>query len=568
MRPARTRTQQTDSKADRRPGSHPGRRVALTAVIAAVGFSVGAGATAAAAQADDSTTVVVATIYEPGGPTHVSVTAGQLDLCSAYGHAHTTVAENGLQGPVDVDITPAAWSLGTVLDCAMAKAGQGVDPATVNQVQVLDANGNPEDTNRFSTLSAADLAPSSDYEDTTQSPAVGYAGNDSSGGPDVYYYRPPHDSSDLDFLDELTPDGQPLTLWVFTGPQLAVTATASPSGQVDPGTAITFSATVTPTDAANPTYAWSFGPGAASATATGATVNATYEQPGTWSATVVVTDSDGASGTAPVEVDVGPAPTDTGAAQSGTTPTVIATETTVAPVTPTKRTPTKITKKTTTATTTPPPTTTHRATPPPTTTHHATPPPTTTHHATPPPTTTHHATPPPTTTHHATPPPTTTHHATPPPTTTHTTTTPSTSRATPHAATPPSASRTASPSTRPIAGNTVEHHRPHPEPHPTTPQRRRRPAPVARTHGNRVVGRALASVNLAAPGSSPLVSRAPAADTTAPLPTGNRHAATSPSPLAIILSALVVVALLTLGAVNEMRGGIDWRSLRARLPRR
>ena len=82
------------------------------------------------------------------------------------------------------------------------------------------------------------------------------------------------------------------------------------------------------------------------------------------------------------------------------------------------------------------------------------------------------------------------------------------------------------------------------------------------------MGRALASVNLAAPSSSPLVSSAPAADAAPRLPTGNRHAATSPSPLAAILSALVVVALLTLGGVNEMRGGIDWRSLRARLPRR
>ena len=286
MRPARTRTQQTDSKADRRSGSHPGRRVALTAVIAAVGFfgrrwrDRGGGAGGR--------------LHDRGGRDRLrtrraddcSATAGQLLTRAARPTAtRTRPLKRTAFRARSMSTSPPRRGRLDRAECGMAKAGQGRpghgQPGAGARRQrqrrrhrpVLDAVGGRPAVRATTRIE--------------QSPAVGYAGNDSSGAPDVYYYRPPHDSSDLDFLDELTPDGQPLTLKVFTGPQLAVTATASPPGRSIRARRSRSARTVTPTDAANPTYAWSFGPGAASATATGATVNATYEQPGTWSATVV-----------------------------------------------------------------------------------------------------------------------------------------------------------------------------------------------------------------------------------------------------------------------------------------
>jgi PKD domain len=530
--PARISTQ-PKTQINRRPGRVPGRRIAFAAASALAGIAFGSGALwpQAIAFADTSSPFVTATVYEPGGQTKSeSLTVAQLQsssACPISPLAGTNLPENGRQGPVQWPLPSTTWALGTVLQCM----DPVIDPSAVSSIDVIGADGTPEDTNQYSTITAADLASPS------LSPLVSYAGSDGNGVNNVQYNRPAHDASDLDLLDQVGSQNEPIQLFVYEGPSLNVTATSS-SGQVSTGTTVTFNASVSPDDSTNnPTYQWTFGDPASPTTATGATATTTYTTAGEWNALVRVTDDTGASGTALVPIQVGSVPTTTNPNQTGTTPQATSS-------TPTSGTPPGTTKPShhkpsagkngsgKTGTPKPPassggsgggsgagtaptkPKQTRTQTQPTSTT----------------------------------PTPTTTTAPTPPQAGGGSVSSGPTSAGQPTATT--AGSTPLHPVTTPV------------KPPPTTRSRHERaPIPI---RGRRVVGDVLSSVVTIPAGSSPLVTGAPVADRDA---VANRHADVGGSPLAIVLSVVAVLVLLCLGAGRELRQSIDWHTLLARLRR-
>jgi hypothetical protein len=546
--PARIGTQHK-TQTDRRPGKLPGRRIAFVAASALAGIAFGSGTLwpQAIAFADASPTIVQATVHEAaGGTLETSVSLAALvdnQTCPISPRAGQILLENGLQNQqVPVQLPQDTWSLATVLQCMP----QPISPSAVTSIDVTGQDGTAEDTDQYSTVTGADLG------NPSLTPVVSYGGSSADGVNDVQYDRPPHDASDLDFLDQFHSQSQPIQIFVYEGPSLNVTATASPSGEVTPGTAVTFNASVSPDDSANdPTYQWTFGDPANPTTATGATATTTYTTAGLWNAKVRVTDDTGASGTALVSIQVGSVPTTTNPNQTGTTPQgTSSTPSTPSPVTPPG--PTK---------------------PP----HHK-------HHPTGAPSSGKPGAP---KHQHASggsgggKTPTKTNQ-------TQTQTQPTSNTTTPQSTTSPTVppqqtggssgsgdgSGTAGGSGAgggPAAGQqTATTPGPSSSLHPTTtplkapPTTRRHDRAPAPAGGRRVVGYTLSSVQTVPPGSSPLVTGAPVADRG---PTANRHADAGDSPLAIVLSALVVLLLLCLGAGRELRQSIDWHTLLARLRR-
>jgi hypothetical protein len=545
--PARIGTQHK-TLTDRRPGKLPGRRIAFVAASVLAGIAFGSGALwpQAIAFADTSPTIVQATVYEAGGGTlETSVSLDALEdnqTCPLSPRAQQTLVENGLQNQqVPVGLPQDTWSLATVLQCMQ----QPISPSAVTSIDVTGQDGATEDTDQYSTVTGADLG------NPSLTPVVSYGGSDANGVNDVQYDRPPHDASDLDFLDQFHSQSQPIQIFVYEGPALALTATASPSGEVTSGTTVTFNASVSPDDSANdPTYQWTFGDAASPTTATGATATTTYTTAGLWNAKVRVTDDKGASGTALVAIQVGSVPTTTNPNQTGTTPP----NTSSTPTTPTTVTPPGPTKSP----------------------HHKQPggnpgsgkpgapkkqpasggsgggkTPTKTNQTQ---TQTHP-------TSNTTTPQSTTSPTVPPQQTGSGSGTGASSGTTGGSGAgggPAAGQQTAT-----TAGPTTSLHPTTTplKPPPTNTRHERAPAPIG---GRHIVGYALSSVQTVPPGSSPLVAGTPVADRG---PIANRHADAGRSPLAIILSGLVVLLLLCLGASRELRESIDWHTLLARLRR-
>jgi hypothetical protein len=545
----------------------------LTAALALGAAAVGSGVFGAEslALADTSPTIVQATIYPAGGGTqHESITADQLEnagaSCPAYG-ASSMLENGGNATPDSIPLPSTTWTVGSVLRCM----NPSIDPASVNQIAVIGNDGSPENNSPYSTLTRADLAAPSDYLDSAENPVISFNGTSTSNNVD--YNRPRRTAADPDEHDHVHTEGQPVQLQVYLGATLHVTANGSPSGQVVAGTAITFTAQATTSDPV--TYTWTFNDAADQQSATGATAKVTYQTPGTWQASVRAFDpTNGATGSAVVPVLVGPAQTSTGPTHTGTTPT-----------SPTQSTPQN-----------PPPTgggggggggnppgnnngnpnngnqngNHNRNGHHPTSGNHGGAP-HREHSSSSPNPTHHHAT------HHQH-----QHHqqqhqntSNPPPPPASggtgngngngggagngsTGDTGSTSPDSPQApTTAPQGSRPHNPfhavnsKTKGPPSGARHHHQ--------------RKADTSGEQGHRVTGLLISAVDTAPPGASPLVHGAPAADRGAKLPTGNRHAQTSTSPWAIILSVLVVLGLMGLGAARELRARVDWRSLRARL---
>ncbi|MGA2927234.1 MAG: PKD domain-containing protein [Solirubrobacteraceae bacterium] len=286
-------------------------RLALTLGLWAVAGAAVAGALAAPAAGADP--LVAATVYSSSGVSTDSVSLAALQAnpqCPQYGQP--TMPELGRQGPVTVSLAPSGpqtgtWALATILGCLQTP----IALAAVTGATVINADGSPQIA-PASQLTPADLATPSDFADSTQSPVV------QADGSVNQYDRPSRGSSngepDEDFDDEVqeSQDGQPLPIAidVFEGPLLSVTASASPT-TVAAGSAVSFTATVSPPGQGGLAYSWEFGGGAASSTAPAPL--ATFAAAGTYEVTVEVTDEAGGGGGATIPITVGtPAPSVSG----------------------------------------------------------------------------------------------------------------------------------------------------------------------------------------------------------------------------------------------------------------
>lgn len=306
----RFRSDEYRRQADRRPGFFPGRRFALTLAVTASVF----GSSVPLARADDgSQQIVVATVYSASGTSTESASLTALQQCPTYS-GPGPMQELGLQGFEPVTFPSSTWALSTVLSCLpqpVALNGQG-------GVTVLNGDGSPE-TGSGSQLTAADLAPPghTDFNNPDEGPVVAALGSANR------YDRPWRGSAggtDYDFLDEVvqSENGQPepITIEVFEGPLLTVTAHASQT-TVPAGGSVTFSATVTGQDDSGLSYSWSFDGTAPNSTSADPPV--TFADQGQFNVTVQVTDATGGGGVASIPITVGtpPAPATGGHKQKG-----------------------------------------------------------------------------------------------------------------------------------------------------------------------------------------------------------------------------------------------------------
>ncbi len=291
-----------DLPANRRPGVFPGRRFAL-----ALGLALALLGSAGVASADSgSVPMVTATIYASGGGTSSeSISSSQLladpQRCPAY--SQTQMAQHGSSGTTSVGLPQehgsgtGTWSLGTVLGCLQPKVSLG----DVTGVTILNSDGSPQGS-QGSQLTPADLATPSDFDPSTDSPVV------SDLGSSFQYNRPWRGNGDENGPDQVT-SSDPISIEVFQGPPLTVSATASrPTAAA--GSSLSFSALVSGNQGSALTYDWSFGDNLPESHAAAPSV--TYTDAGSYNVTLQVTDADGGGGGTTVPITV------TGS--SGTTP--------------------------------------------------------------------------------------------------------------------------------------------------------------------------------------------------------------------------------------------------------
>ena len=246
----------------------------------------------ATAHADDSAPVVQATVYGQGGqPTQDSVSPAYLlghpGQCPVYSGG--TLVEYGRTG--QEQITPSStrsWTLGTILGCLHTP----IALANVTGVTVIGSDGSPQ-TGANSQITPADLATPSDFLNTGQNPVIQAVGYNE-------YDRPQRNASDLDFLDEVQ-ENTPITIEVFEGPPLKVSATASQT-TVTVGGTVDFSAAVSGNNGSALSYNWNFGGGAASSSQAAPQVQ--FNTAGVWTVNLEVTDANGGGGGDQVSVTV------------------------------------------------------------------------------------------------------------------------------------------------------------------------------------------------------------------------------------------------------------------------
>jgi PKD domain len=267
--------------ADRRPGLVPGRRFAL---VLAVAIAASASVASVAAAADPP--IISATIYSSKPTT--SESASQGDLQQNCQEDPSSIREQGPGGSTTENFSTypgfGAWALGTLLSCL----NPSIPIDAVTGLTVLNG-GSPE-----SELSRADLGSPSDFEDAEQ-PIVSFNGGA------VQYDRPPRNASDLNQEDQvLEPGGEPLSVEVFEGQQLTVTARAS-TDTITPGKTINFTALETPT-ASGLSWTWSFGDGETSTEENPQAV--AFPTQGLFDVIVQVTDHAGGVGQASIPINV------------------------------------------------------------------------------------------------------------------------------------------------------------------------------------------------------------------------------------------------------------------------
>ena len=264
--------------------------------IAPLVLAIMAGTGGAPASAD--TTMASVVVYgSSGAQPAVPITLSELQQtpgCTPYGQQ--AITENGYDGQQTITLPADAWSVDSILNCTPAlHTGTGVS------VIVIQPNGDPE------------LGP---YSDLSGKPALDSAvisytlGNN---GPD--YDRPWNSQpDDYDLPDQVIQAPSGILLQVYN-PVTTFPVSISPAnGTVAAGAAVTFSASA-PGAKGSTSERWSFGGGAPSSTDSSPTV--TFNTPGTFDVSVLVTDSRQAVGTVTTTITVNPAsgapPTQTGA---------------------------------------------------------------------------------------------------------------------------------------------------------------------------------------------------------------------------------------------------------------
>jgi PKD repeat protein len=497
---------QPNQLASRRPGVSPGRRFALALGLTLVLFG-----SAGAASADSgSAPMVSATVYASGGGTSTtSVSASQLladpQNCPAY--SQTEMTEYDSSGSTSVGLPhengsgTGTWPMSTILHCLQ----NPVSVSGVTGITVFNNDGSPQVASG-SQLTPADLANPSDFQPDTDSPVV------SNLGSSFQYNRPWRGQGDLNANDQVT-SSDPISIEVFEGPPLTVSASASPSSPAA-GSSVSFSATVTGDENSALTYNWSFGDNLPDSHE--ASPSVTYTDAGSYTVTLQVTDTNGGAGGTTVPITV--------SGSSNTTPP------------PTASTPATNTGPTGTGSnpnggthgsaggngkgsgTTPSNGNGNTGTPSQPTSSH-------------------------------TQQPSHSGGAGSPGTSGSPSVKTSSSTTTSPTPTTPSSSSSSPPGT-------------HTSPHRRGTQRaptHTRPSPTNGSPGQLVTGRLVADVTPLPASASPLVRASPGSAAAAPAP--SRHTATSPAP--VIAGCVAVLLLLGLGAGRELRGPGWWRTLRS-----
>jgi PKD repeat protein len=280
---------------DRRSGPCPGRRFAF-GLARSVAGALTVGMSAVSAAAADSP-ALSATVYNGRGSTQQSVSLSDLQqnvaTCPEYPGAGSTWVEYGRGGRQETQGLPSpgpssgTWALKTVLACLP----NPIDPAAITAVVVLARDGSAEQP-----LAPADLSPGQ-FNDASEVPVV------EDFGDQMGYDRPWRGGSDEDYLDQVQePSGSPITVEVYEGPTVQVTATANPT-TIDAGASVAFSSTVQGPDT-NLRYAWTFDGGAPASS--DPSPNETFATAGVYNANLIVTDpSTGAIGsTQPITITV------------------------------------------------------------------------------------------------------------------------------------------------------------------------------------------------------------------------------------------------------------------------
>jgi hypothetical protein len=231
----------------RRSGIFPRRRFALAAAIACVA-AAGGGVLPATAAADQ--TVVSATIFpgSQGNASSAQVMLSTLNTCGDYAGPGSITMQSASGTLPPQGISEPAWTLGTVLTC-----GLQIPSADVTAVQVVRFNGAYE-----TPLSNAQIFDTAQYPGSEGAlPTIYVDGNENQ----TTYIRPPLSPSDANADDNVTQQGDPVSLIVYENqPPLVVTASASPvAGSQGSTGQFTVSATVTTADgAAVPSTALTF----------------------------------------------------------------------------------------------------------------------------------------------------------------------------------------------------------------------------------------------------------------------------------------------------------------------
>ena len=199
----------------RRPGSFPGRRFALAAAVACVA-AAGAVALPAAAAADQ--TVVSATIFPgaQGSPSSQQLTRSALNASSTSYQGPTSIAMQSASGTEPPQsISEPAWTLGTIVT-----QGLQIPEADVTAVQVVRLSGAYE-----TPLSNAQIFDVGQYPGQDGALPTIYVDG---GENQTTYVRPPLSGTDANAADNVTQQGDPVSLVVYENQApLVVSATQS-----------------------------------------------------------------------------------------------------------------------------------------------------------------------------------------------------------------------------------------------------------------------------------------------------------------------------------------------------
>jgi hypothetical protein len=219
----------------RRPGIFPGRRFALATAVACVAVVAAALPTGAAADQ----TVISATIFpgSQGSSSSAQVPLSTLNTCGNYaGPTSITMQTTNATLPAQ-SISEPAWTLGTILTC-----GLQIPQTDVTAVQVVRFSGAYE-----TPLSNAQIFDVGQYPGSEDALPTIYV----DGGEDqTTYIRPPLNAADANAADNVTQQGEPVSLVVYENqPPLVVNPTQTPvAGSQGTTEQVTLGTTVTTTD--------------------------------------------------------------------------------------------------------------------------------------------------------------------------------------------------------------------------------------------------------------------------------------------------------------------------------